>query len=266
MPSTTICNVKRCRIFFYVVFVMLVATIPLQSQARSAESDHPSFEVATVKPSDPSDPGQGFHVEGRQIHVENESVISLIMFSFTVHPSQIVGGPEWARERFDIHGVADFPGEPNLTQLREMLRKLLEDRFGLKVHRETRKMDVYTITVDKGGAKLQPSKAPPNGLPDQTGFGGAQGQTMRFTNNSMAEFAAGMLYFLDRPVVDRTGLTGKYDFTLKWNPGLPSATPDDNAFPGIFTAVRDQLGLRLNAVKDNAEVLVIDELHRPTAN
>lgn len=249
-----------------VAAVVCLTGVQVQAQvARMAKDAHPSFEVATIKPPVPDDRSQGFHTSGQRIFIENESITSLVMFAYAVHPKQIVDGPEWMTERFDIHGVPDVAGAPSLTQLQGMVQKLLAERFGLKVHREKRELAVYTITVAKGGSRLEPNESDPNGASDQTGNGSSKGQTMRFTNNSMADFALGMQYFLDRPVVDRTGLAGKYDFTLQWKSGV-ATVEDDSDYPGLFTAVEEQLGLKLNAVRDQVDVLVVDKLERPTAN
>jgi len=141
--------------------------------------------------------------------------------------------PPWLEAaRFDIEGQADIEGVPNLHQIQEMLQKLLEDRFDLKFHREKRELSIYAITVSKGGPKLAKSPATRNGLPAQTGSGSGGQQLRKFTNNSMSDFALGMQAFLDRPVVDETGLTGRYNFVLKWTPD-ESNTSDPNA-PRVF--------------------------------
>jgi uncharacterized protein (TIGR03435 family) len=146
-----------------------------------------------------------------------------------------------------------------------MLRRLLEERFGLKFHWGKREMAVYAVTVAKGGAKLAKSTSDPNGLLDQTGDWQNGQQTMRFTNNGMADFALCMQSFLDRPAVDRTGLAGRYDFVLKWTPD-ESKVSDASAAPGSFTAIQEELGLKLEPVKAQADVLVVDKVERPSAN
>ncbi len=230
-----------------------------------AEEVHPVFEVATIKPSDPNDRSDGFHSNGRRIYIENQTVNKMLTFAYGFHPKQVVGGPDWfGTERFDINGVPDVEGEPNLRQQQEMLQRLLVDRFGLKSHREKRQLAVYAITAAKGGPKLTKSQGDPNGLPDQTGNGNGGQMTFRFTNNTMEDFALLMQFFVDRPVVNQTGLTGRWDFVLTWTPNDLKAA-DANAAPGMFTAIQERLGLKLEAVKAAADVLVVDHAERPSA-
>jgi uncharacterized protein (TIGR03435 family) len=238
-------------------------SVPVKMMAADA---HPMFEVATIKPSDPNDKSDGFHSNGRRIFIENQTVDKMLTFAYGVHGKQIVSGPDWfGTERFDIVGVPDVEGEPNLRQQQEMLQRLLTDRFGLKFHREKRELAVYAITAAKGGPKLTKSQGDPNGLPDQTGDGNGGQMTFKFTNNTMEDFALGMQFFLDRPVVNQTGLMGRWDFVLKWTPNELKAADPDGA-PGMFTAIQEQLGLKLEAVKAPADVLVVDHVERPSVN
>jgi uncharacterized protein (TIGR03435 family) len=248
--------------------VLTVGMARGQEQAvKSMAADaHPSYEVATIKPRDPEDGSSGFHEMGRQLFTENETLETVIAVAYGLHPKQIVDLPEWStRERWDIKGVADVEGEPSWPQQREMLQKLLAERFGLKFHRDKRDLSIFAITVAKGGPKLAVSKSDPNSVRDQTSNGNSVEVTYRFTNNSMPDFADGMEEYLDRPVVDETGLKGKFDFTLEWaRDGV--VNPNPNAPPGLFTAVQEQLGLKIDATKGPAEVLVIDHVERPSAN
>jgi uncharacterized protein (TIGR03435 family) len=238
------------------------AASPMAPMAAGA---HPSFEVATIKPADPSETGN-FIVGGHRLVIEGQTVNDLISFAYAVHRKQIVDGPAWLEtERFDIDGQADLPGVANLHQIQEMLQKLLIDRFGLKLHRDKRDLSIYVIKVTKGGPKLAQSAANAYGLPTQSGHGQGSQQQRKFTNNSMADFALGMQNYMDRPVVDETNLPGRYDFTLRWTPdNVPTNEP--GAAPGIFTAIQEQLGLKLEATKGPADVLVIDHIERPSPN
>ncbi len=146
-----------------------------------------------------------------------------------------------------------------------MLQNLLASRFDLTIHREKRELSIYAITVAKGGPRLTKSPSGSNGLPTQSGHGTGGEGIRRFTNNSMSDFALGMQALLDKPIVDETGLTGRYDFVLKWTPD-ESNTNDPNAPPGIFTAVQEQLGLKLEPTKGPTDVLVIDHIERPSEN
>ena len=237
-----------------------------QEVGAMAKDGHPSYEVATIKLSDPTDQSAGFHTMGHRLFIENEPMNVLISFAYGVHVKQILGGPDWlGKEHYDIKGMPDLDGQPNLKQQQEMLQKLLAERFNLKLHREKRDLSIFTVTVVKGGPKLTLSKGDPNGLPDQTGSNNGAQQQWRFTNNSMADFAQMMQYFLDRPVVDETGLEGKYDFRLEWTTD-ESVNNDPKAPPGLLTAVQEQLGLKIEGTKGPAGVLVIDHVDRPSAN
>lgn len=237
-----------------------------QDVPTMAADAHPAYEVATIKPSDPADNSAGFHSEGRRLFAENEPMDQLIAFAYQVHPKQIVDGPDWfSKDRWDVKGVPDIAGAPNEQQMREMMQKLLAERFGLKFHRAKRELSIFAITVAKGGSKLAASKSDPNSLLDQTGSDNGVEHDWRFTNNSIADFAEDMQYFLDRPVVDETGLKGKFDFKLKWSTN-DAPNNDPNAPPGLLTAVQEQLGLKIEATKGPADVLVIDHVERPSAD
>ena len=233
---------------------------------RMAADAHPAFEVAAIKHSDPNHRNSGIHMNGRHFNIENQTVENLMLFGFGVSKSQIVGAPDWLdSERFDVDGVPDVEGEPGVKQMQEMVRKLLADRFGLKTHPEQREMNVYALTVAKGGPKLKKSESAPDALPDQTSHGSGGIREMKFTNNGMDVFALSMQFYLNRPIVDKTGLGGKWDFELKWTYD-DSRVTDPNAPPGLFTAVHEQLGLRLDAVKAPVDVMVVDAAERPTEN
>jgi uncharacterized protein (TIGR03435 family) len=268
-------EIKRTRMYrrqgVLLAGVMLVAALPRalgqeQEGKRMAADAHPSYEVATIKPSDPEDHSAGFQSRGHRLFIENEPMDQLIAFAYTLHSKQIVDGPEWfSKDRYNIEGVPDVEGEPSVQQQREMLQKLLAERFGLKFHRTQRELPIYAITVAKGGPKLAVSKSDPNSVRDQSGYNKGVEQTWRFTNNSMADFAEGMEGLLDRPVVDETGLKGKFDFGLEWTVD-GAVNSDPKAPPGLFTAVQEQLGLKIDATKGPAEVLVVEHVERPSAN
>ncbi len=239
-----------------------------QPEKMMAADAHPNFDVATIKPSDPNDSRRGFHTDGRHLFYENETMESLISFAFNLHWKQIAGGPDWMdSELFDVRGVPDIDGVPNAKQQQEMLQKLLIERFGLKFHWEKREMGVYALTVGRGAPKLKKSEGAPNGLSDTT-FTHYDRElvVLQVTNATMEEFASTMQSSsLDKPAVDETGLKGRWDFILKWTPD--DAQPGDpNAPPGLFTAMQEQLGLKLEPVKAPADVLVVDKVERPSAN
>jgi uncharacterized protein (TIGR03435 family) len=164
-----------------------------------------------------------------------------------------------------------------MSQMQKMFRKLLADRFNLTVHSEKRDLSVYALSLAKGGPKIDKSQG------DQNGRGSTRIThltpeliTLKATNASIEDFMREMQMLLDKPMVDQTGLAGRFDFTLQWAPdesqlsavGVHAAPSTDspNAQPGLFTAIQEQLGLRLEAVKAPAAVVVIDKIEEPTAN
>jgi uncharacterized protein (TIGR03435 family) len=236
---------------------------------------NPVFEVATIKPTKPDDPKQGLTVQGRRMVTYGTSLSFLIAYAYGVHTKQIAGGPAWLEtERYDITAESDEDGQPSQPQLRSMIQKLLADRFKLTFHNEKREISAYVITVGKTGAKLSTSSGDPNGLP---GLGFRALGAMIARNSTIADLA-GLLQtvVLDRPVVDQTGLTGKYDFTLNWTPEptqfggrggqAPPPADDTAAAPDLFTAIQQQLGLKLESTKTSVPVLVIDKVEKPSEN
>lgn len=245
------------------------------AKVKAMASNAPmAFEVATIKPSKPGAQGKGITMRGpRQFATFNTSLNDLITFAYGVHVKQITGGPAWLDSDFyDISAEPEAEGTPNRKQLEAMLQKLLTDRFKLTFHREKKELSVYAIVLGKSGSKLTKSQGDPNGLPG-LGFRGL-GQMMA-VNSNMDDFAGLMQSIvLDRPVVDQTGLTGRFDFQLKWTPdasqfngrGGLAKHDEADAPPDLFTAIQEQLGLQLKSVKAPVDVLVIDRVEKPTEN
>lgn len=191
----------------------------------------------------------------------------MLMFAYGIHPKQLVDAPAWfASDRYDIEGVIDTEGQPSLKQMQHIVQRLLADRFELKFHQETREQSVYAITLAKGGPKLTKSKGDPNALGDESDQSHGAQITQTITNLSMPEFALLIQFFTDRPVVDQTGLTGKWDFKWTWTMDDSRPSPDADAPPGMFTAIEEQLGLKLDAKRAPADMYVIDHVERPSAN
>ena len=236
---------------------------------------NPNFEVATVKPSKPDEPGKLFGVSGHRIRTVNTTLMDLITFAYDVQQKQVVGAPSWAdSEKFDIEGEPDQPGVPNRAQLRGMFQKLLADRFQLKFHKDKKELSAYVLTVAKGGPKMTKNESNPNSLPGLF-FRGLGVLTVR--NATMGDFVQLMQSaVLDRPVVDQTGLTGKWNFLLKWTPDesqfggmgvrVPPPSNAADAPPPLFTAMPEQLGLKLEAGKAEVETMVLDHVEKPSAN
>jgi uncharacterized protein (TIGR03435 family) len=240
--------------------------IPKATVAMAKDAD-PDWEVVTVKPTDPKENNANMGMDGRQFIMTNRSVETLFLMGFSVHKKQIANAPDWVRtERWDIRGVPDVPGQPSLRQMQTLARKVLKERFGLVEHTEKREMEVYALTVTKGGQKMTPSAGDPNGVPNENDRENGGVRTMRVTNMSMQELSLVLKFFLERPVVDQTGLTGRYDFLMQYTFDESRAPMEGNAPPTIFTAIQEQLGLKLEAVKAQADVLVVDKVERPGAN
>jgi uncharacterized protein (TIGR03435 family) len=246
---------------------------PAPPKSMAADVD-PSFEVATIKPAPPGQQGLGINVNNTgQFSTRNTSLKDLLIFAYGIHPDQLQGLPAWAEEdKYDIAGKPDHEGMGNDTQIRSMMKKLMADRFGLVIHREKKEMSAYTLNMGKTGQhKLTVNDSGVN-LP---GFGGRGPGSIGVNNATMEQFA-GFLQarIVDRPVVDKTGIVGKYNFTLTWRPDQlapqpPNAPPppdDIEARPDIFGAMREQLGLQFQAEKTLVEVLIVDKASKPSDN
>jgi uncharacterized protein (TIGR03435 family) len=238
----------------------------------------PSFDVATIKPNNSGATSmQQLTINGRDFKTVNSSLADLIKFAYNVQIKQIVGAPDWIdKDRYDVAGTPDHEGAPNVEQLRVMIRKLLADRFQLKFHHEKRELSAFVLTVAKDGSKLKPTEL--NGpLPGIGMRPGKAGPELIVRNGTLGDFTSFLqLMVLDRPVVDQTGLKGKYDITVPF-------TPDDSLFngnprpfpkvaegvepaPGLFDAIQQSLGLKLTAEKTQVDVLAIDHVEKPSAN
>lgn len=242
---------------------------PMPADAR------PVFEVASIKPSNPDAQGKLFTVRGRQVMTINTTVNDLITFAYGVHVRQVASGPAWLEtDKYDVTGQPDAEGVPNQAQLRHLIEQLLVDRFKLTFHRDKKELSVYAIVVGNKGPTLTKSAANPNGLPSLLfrGLG-----VLPASNASMADLAMVMQSaVLDRPVVDQTGLAGRYDFTLTWTPDetqflsmgvrIPPRAPDAPGPAGLFTAIQEQLGLKFESTRAPVDVIVVDKIERPSQN
>jgi len=248
---------------------------PPRLPAMAADAK-PSFEVATIKPSQPDRPGKGFRVQGSHFNTINTTLADLIKFSYGVQDKQIIGAPAWAEtDKFDIEAQPDVPGAPNKDQVSMMVQKLLADRFQLKFHKETKELPAYVLTASKTGQKMKKSDSE-EALPGLF-FTNISPATLNVRNATMDDvchlFQSAVL---DRPVVDQTAITGKWNFQLKWTAdesqfggmGVKVPPPSDaaDAPPPLFTAIQEQIGLKLDAGKAQVEVLVVDKAEKPSAN
>ena len=242
-------------------------------QLKTDTAPRLEFEVASIKPSKPGADGGGIKpLPGGQTSVAtNIPVKVMIKLMYHLNDRQISGGPGWLEtDPYDVEAKADR--SHNIDELHVMFQNLLADRFKLQYHKETRTLPAYELVVDKSGAKLTENHSPEHfDIPIKpTGFG-----SLEATHCSMSYFAWLISQRLDRPVIDQTDLTQFYDFKLEWTPELPpglAARPDAAANlpptngPDIFTAVREQLGLKLDSHKGPVEVMIIDHVERPSEN
>jgi uncharacterized protein (TIGR03435 family) len=230
--------------------------------------------VASIKPNN-TDERMDYGVRGDRLFGRNMPAIGWIEIAYKVREFQIVG-PAWiSREKFDIEAKAANSG----GEMQLMLQSLLANRFKLTAHRETKKSPVYSLVVGRGGVKMKPSKDQtpwsgdfPNGTPDGRPTSGASPTAIapgRFAGEAipMSMFVTLLADQVGRPIVNRTGLAGRYDIDLRFARGDTDASPHSDAdVPSVFTAIQEQLSMRLKPAKASVEVLVIDHVERPSAN
>lgn len=237
----------------------LAATL-LLSTVRAQDSQQ--FEVAVIRPALPTTVGSSFlRFEGGRIKISNEPVKLLVRVAYELQNAEIAGGPPWLdTDRFDIEAKTGRPEKPTMRELTVLVQALLADRFHLKFRREKRDLTVYALVAGKGDPKL---KASGDGeTPGMNTHGGKGVSQVVATATSMGLLASYVGNRLDRIVVNKTGLTGAYDFKLEWAPDeLP-----DSTLPSLPTALNEQLGLKLETQKSPVEVMVIDSMDKPSEN
>ncbi len=224
-----------------------------------------SIEVAVIKPHDPNSYHNSFSFHDDRFSLDDQTVSRMIAFAYAINQNQIVDAPNWLRdEHYDMDGKTNAQADPTVPEQQQLIRKLLADRFGLKFHRKKRELAVYALIVAKGGPKLTPA-AHPDAQPGQHNEGHGMQTTRSFTSAAMSDFVLTMQFFLDRPLVDQTDLTRRYDFNLTYT-YADAANSDPDAPPPLFTAIQEQLGLKFQPTKAATDVLVIDHVERPSAN
>lgn len=247
-------RVSVCSALFLNVSVAQVATL---------KSDAPRFEVAAVHPSDPGElsPSSGCPTTPGLMRCANVTLKRCIVGAYGVGPDRVLGGPDWINtERFQLTGRAEHPvGDKALMA---MLQTLLAERFKLVLHREFRRGETMALEVARNGPKLQPASGGAyscNNMHDH----------LDAATITMAEFAEILSRNLNLPVLDRTGLAGRFNFSLRWNPDNADVLERDEAAAvlrlEVAAALRRQLGLTLTFRKTPVEVLVIDHAERPAA-
>jgi uncharacterized protein (TIGR03435 family) len=245
-----------------------------------AQSLRPAFEVASVKPNNTGSSGSRSSSDGTSgyFRAANITVRSLIVSGYRLFDFQVIGGPDWiTTARFDIEARADRAAlplrEPDAINL--MVQSLLEERFQLKTHTETRQLPVFTLVVAKNGTKLMPTvegRPGPGGLSagsskSSTTAAGTEMSGSGMTISRLTNMLSGPA---GRPIIDKTNLSGTYDLVLKFAPIQTVIAGGDagaeSAWPSLFTALEEQLGLKLESARGPVEVLVIDSASKPPEN
>ena len=247
----------------------------LPQMPRMDPNATPSYEVATIKPSNSNKSGYGISIEGHRYESTNITLKDIISTAYELHDKQVTGLPAWANtDKYDLNVESDGEGAPNIKQWNGIIKNLLADRFHLTIHHDKRELSVYLLSVGKNGPALAQNVRSKIEIPD---FNLKGAGNLRVRNANMADIAwilgADML---DRPVADQTGLPGRYDFVLRWTPdelhhvdkdarGVSTGGKADR-FPDLFEAVQEQLGLKLRVGKAAVDVLVVDDVEKPSGN
>ncbi len=252
---------------------LLSALIAISSMAPQ------EFEVASIRSNNSGSGSSSSHSRNGRYESTNESLLQLVRLAFQAREYQIIG-PDWMKsDRYDIRAKAP-DGVPD-TQIPQLLQSLLTDRFKMKFHREVRQMPIFALLVAKEGSKLvranESDPAVPNrvsapesrtapGASAASGGGGSSAGTapaLRLSTmhsvGTLSSFAGSLSRSMDRPVMDMTGLAGDYDIRLAYK---PESAPAEDSGPSIFTAITEQLGLRLEARKGPVDVIVIDSIEK----
>ncbi len=246
-------NIERCSFRTTILFTSIAL---VRLGAQNGTTAGPQFEVASIRPGAPGARGPTIYNPTRgRFAIDSITTKALIAYAYDVREFQVAGAPSWAgSEEYNI--VAKPQGEASNEKILAMTRSLLAERFNLTLHHESKEMPVLALTVARRGARLHPSEA--TGGPDVRG-GRGHLVARKVTMGMLAAQLAGRV--LGRAVLDRTDLAGEFDVDLVW-------TPDESPDPGssIFTALQEQLGLKLETQKGVVDVLVIDHVERPSSN
>ena len=269
--------------------LFIASATAIVSLHAAPQERQPAFEVASIKRDVSGQPGPQYRMFPG-FTVQRATLKDLVKLAYFVHDFQVSGGPSWINsDRYNIEAKAEaspaFNQEYQTLQLRR-LQTLLRERFNLALHRERKELPVYELTVAKGGPKLPPPSciqrepgdltvAPGKTMMDYCGFGGFGRGRYQASNGSLAELADALGLPLGRTVVDKTGITGRFRMEFTFNPDsspIPfpdapaNAAPTADLGPDIFTAIQEQLGLKLESGKGPVEVLVIDHVEKPSQN
>jgi len=281
--------VRRC-IGMLTTLCVCLCGLHLHAQAPIVEEpDYKptlTFDIVSIRPAPP--PDANFHVSvsspphSSRFDATNLPIKALLQIAYGFD-APVVGAPDWVANTFyDIQARSDELADARLARLsnnevrlekRNAIRVLLAERLGLKIHLETRNTTVYNLVVAKGGAKLQPvppapppadGEAPPLPPSDTQAHGSQHGLEFVGSNASTRAISGALSSMVEAPVIDKTGLTGTYNYTLQL--GREWSERDPDSWPSIFTAVEEQLGLKLEAAHESVPNLVIDHITKPTEN
>jgi uncharacterized protein (TIGR03435 family) len=255
---------------------LIVSSAGVFAQAPASRPKFDAFEVATIKPVEHEAKSSRYiTMQGANRFVEKDYTLKLLIAAaYNLNAKEIAGGPAWIEsDHYDI--VAVTPGEvrPTHDEQMAMLRNLLADRFKLTFHREQKEFSIYELEVAKGGPKLKASTASADAPVALISTVYPQRMVLPARNATMSDLVSLMQRaMLDRPVVDKTGLSGRFDFDLEWAPDetqfggeVPIASADAPTAP-LFTAIQQQLGLKLEATRGPVDALIVDEAERPSEN
>jgi uncharacterized protein (TIGR03435 family) len=229
--------------------------------------------ASAIKPSNPLQPGKGVSSRGEKFQIANYSLKDFIEYAWVVHPHQIEGGPAWLdKETYNLSALLPTNPRPDSDKRRRMTQTVIEKRFLLRFHMAKKEMPVYRMTVVSGGVKMTARKPEEAALaPSSLGLPFAP--RIPAKNVTMPRLAALLQgTVLDRPVIDQTGLTGSYDFDLKWQAnesqfggrGAKGTWHGDSKDPDLFTAMQSQLGLKLEPIVLPVDIIVIDSATQPS--
>jgi uncharacterized protein (TIGR03435 family) len=257
----------------FVAALLIAGAKPTQAVAQSI----PAFDVASVKPQQWKGGSVGVFFRGNTLSAEHCDLYTLIEFAWNLREFQVSGGPAWARhgllassELYQVIGKTADSSPPAADQFRLMLQNLLADRFHLKLHHVNKNLPVYYLVVAKNGPRL---KSSPEDAKGSLRMDSSNRSLWRLTATHIpiTQFIGHMAYNAGRPVLDKTGLSGFYDFVLEWTPDNvavagPNVDPSGPAGPSLFTALQTQLGLRLEPATAPFDTVVIDHAEKPSTN
>jgi uncharacterized protein (TIGR03435 family) len=264
----------RAIVVGFALATLAVTGVDAQNAPSANIEKLPSFEVAAVKPSKTDDQGQRYSTTNDRFSMQNFTLRRLILVAYGLKSeSQITGGPDWMdKPAFDIVAKIDETEAARIGKLKRnerlkefglLLQSLLADRFHLQVHQVERVMPAFALVVANSGAKLAHSPA----TQQRQNFSSTRSGHLEAKSISMDAFADHLTMMQEageKVVLNRTGLEGDYDFKLDWAPDYGSGVPPDAAFPGLLTALQEQLGLKLESQKGSIEVIVVDTATKPT--